>query len=120
MTPLIFLIALAASVPTSDPHKICLNARSAAPAADQKTAYESCIHDEETARDQLRKSWSHFSADARETCSEPGAVMTSYVEVLTCLEMENGGNFSGAAPQSSTNAPPAIEPNPPNAEGKKP
>ena len=82
MTPLILLVALAASTPTTDPHKICQNAREAAPAADQATAYEACVHDETAARDEMKKNWSHFSTEARSTCSQPGAVSMSYVEML--------------------------------------
>ncbi len=110
MTPLIFLVAMAASVgamPATDPHKICQDARAAALSEDQTSAYDSCIHDEQAARDQLKQNWSHFSADARATCSEPEAVSVSYVEVLTCMEMESGKNFSGGTPpQAPAGSPP--------------
>jgi hypothetical protein len=57
---------------------------------------ESCVKDENDAKDQLAKSWSGFSADAKKSCV--GMAITggdqSYVELLTCLEMSGGGHFS--------------------------
>ena len=123
MTPLIFLAALAAAtagMPTTDPQKICRNARDAAAAADQKTAYDACVHDEQAARDQLRKNWAHFPANARATCSEPEAVSQSYVEDLTCLEMQSGADFSGGTPKSSIAPLSPAEPAGPGAAAKKP
>jgi len=118
MIPAIFLIALTATIPTADPHKTCQNAQLGAMGGDEKSAYDSCVRDELAARDQIRKEWGKFSADARDTCSAPGAVSISYVEVLTCLEMESGADFSGAA-QPSITSPPVAEPDQPTT-GKKP
>jgi hypothetical protein len=115
MTPAIFLIALASTISTADPHKICQAAQSEAVGGDQKNAYESCVRDEQAARDQIKAEWAKFSAEARETCSEPGAVSISYVEVLTCLEME-----SGASSQPSITSPSGAEPDAPATAGKKP
>ena len=67
MTPAIFLIALAAAIPTVDPHKTCRAAESEAVGGDQKSAYESCVRDEQAARDQIKVEWGKFSADARDT-----------------------------------------------------
>src|SRR5580658_3977448 len=117
MTPAIFLIALAATIPVVDPHKTCRAAQSEAVGGDQRGAYESCVRDEQTARDQIKVEWGRFSADARDTCSSPGAVPISYVEVLTCLEMESGADFSGAQPSITSS--PFAEPEPSTA-GEKP
>jgi hypothetical protein len=106
MTPVLILIALAASVPNVDPHKICQTAREAALPEDRASAYDSCVHDEQAAREQLQQKWAQFSANARTTCAEPQASMTSYVEMLTCLEMQSGSDF-GSAKQT---APAAIVP----------
>ena len=50
---------------------------------------DSCLNDEKTARDDLGKSWSTFSADDKSHClsmvSTGGS--PSYVELLSCLEM---------------------------------
>lgn len=113
MTPLILLIAVAASTgspPTVDPQRICKDAREGAAVQDQNVAYDACIRDEQAARDQLNKNWSRFSANARATCSEPDSMSPSYVEVLTCLEMQSGADFSGT-PKSSLA--PATQPDTP-------
>jgi hypothetical protein len=60
MTPAIFLIALAAAIPTVDPHKTCRAAESEAVGGDQKSAYESCVRDEQAARDQINVEWGSF------------------------------------------------------------
>jgi hypothetical protein len=93
MTPLLFLMVLAASVPHVDPKHICQPARDAALPEEKASAYDSCIHDEQAAREQLSQKWASFSANARATCAEPDAAMTSYVEMLTCLEMQSGSVF---------------------------
>jgi hypothetical protein len=101
---LLFLAALAASealMPSADPAKICDSARVAAAADDQKTAYSACIRDERAARDQLQKNWNKYTPDARSTCAEPQSVSPSYVEVLTCLEMQSGANFGPGDTTSS-------------------
>jgi hypothetical protein len=107
MTPLLFLLVLAGSVPNVDPKHICLDARNAATPEDKASAYDSCIQDEQAARQQLSQKWATFSANARATCAEPDASMTSYVEMLTCLEMQSGSNFgSGRPPGPDAGAPP--------------
>ena len=49
-----------------------------------------CVDDERTARDQLTAQWSEFNATDRTRCVRPSTInrSASYVEVLTCLEME--------------------------------
>jgi hypothetical protein len=94
MNPLIVLVALATFAPTSDPQKICQGARDAAAASDKASAFESCVRDETTARDQLKQRWSQFPASARADCAEPQTLTMSYVEMLTCLEMQSGSNFT--------------------------
>lgn len=110
MTPVVILMLLAASVPNADPKKICQNARTAALPEDKASAYDSCVHDEQAARDQLQQKWSKFSASARATCAEPQASMMSYVEMLTCLEMQSGSDFTTGkqpAPDVAAPAPPS-------------
>lgn len=50
---------------------------------------QSCLNDENTARDQLVKDWSTYSSDDKSHClsmvSTGGS--PSYVELLSCLEM---------------------------------
>jgi hypothetical protein len=93
------IAALATMMPTADPAAICQPAKSAALPEDRAAAYQSCVHDEQAARDQLRKRWGQYAASARAVCAQPSGVPQSYVELLTCLEMQTGGNFTfGAAP----------------------
>ena len=104
-------VLAAVSMPTTDPRSICESARSAALEGDKASAYQSCLHDEQAARDQLRRRWSQFSGAARSDCAEPESVSISYVEVLTCLEMQNGGRFGARAEQPSV---PAMTPTAPS------
>jgi hypothetical protein len=55
-----------------------------------------CTKDETDAKDQLAKRWSSYSASQKKECvgeSSTGGEK-SYVELLTCLEMATGGQFS--------------------------
>jgi hypothetical protein len=111
MNPLLVLAAAAAFSSNSDPQAICRSARTAALPEDRAGAYQSCVHDETTARDQLKQKWSQFSASARATCAEPPGVKTSYVEMLTCLEMQSGSSFATGKPLApDTGAPAAHQP----------
>jgi hypothetical protein len=49
-----------------------------------------CATDEAQARDQVQKEWSQFSASSKTQCNEETSTDStpSYVEFLTCLEME--------------------------------
>ena len=47
-----------------------------------------CIESENKARDQIIKGWSTFQASDREGCIQTRVYLPSYVEWLTCLEME--------------------------------
>lgn len=48
---------------------------------------ETCLNDEKTAREQLVKEWSQFSARDKMMCTdETKSYDPSYVELLTCLE----------------------------------
>lgn len=94
MTAIIFLLAFAGSLPTVDVGAICRSARAAALPEDQATAYAGCLRDEQDAREQLRQKWSKYSPDAHEACAEDRAYSFSYVELLTCLEMQPGGSLS--------------------------
>ena len=103
MLAFVVAAALAAFPASTDPEKICRSARDAALPEEQANAFQSCVHDEAAARDELKRRWSKFSAEARITCAEPKGLDASYVEMLTCLEMESGANF-GAPGQSGSGA----------------
>jgi hypothetical protein len=56
------------------------------------TTVDACTRDETTARNDLTKRWSQFSASARKSCIGEATIGgdKSYVELLTCLEMSTG------------------------------
>jgi hypothetical protein len=49
---------------------------------------EVCLSSEQTARQQLVKDWDTYSAQDRGRCIRPDVYLPSYVEWLTCLDME--------------------------------
>ncbi len=49
---------------------------------------EICLSSEQSAREQLLKDWATYSVQDRARCVRPGVYLPSYVEWLTCLEME--------------------------------
>jgi hypothetical protein len=55
-----------------------------------KPTEERCTTDEMQARDQLQKEWAQFGPGAKKQCNEESTTdnIASYVELLTCLEME--------------------------------
>ena len=55
-----------------------------------KPMQERCASDENQARDQVQKEWTQFSPSAKAQCYEETNTDStpSYVEFLTCLEME--------------------------------
>jgi hypothetical protein len=81
------LVMVAADVPKLNIEPSCKSAGIEGMALGRTT--QSCINDENTARDQLVKDWSTFSADDKNHClsmvSTGGS--PSYVELLSCLEM---------------------------------
>jgi hypothetical protein len=81
------LILAADGVPTLKVETSCKAAGSAGMSAGRTT--ESCMNDEKSAREDLVKTWSTFSADDKSHClsmvSTGGG--PSYVELLSCLEM---------------------------------
>jgi hypothetical protein len=113
------MIALADSLPTVSVESICRDAQSAALPESKTAAYQSCLHEERTARDQLRQNWARYSAQARATCAEPGGVQVSYVELQTCLDMQSGGSLAKPVPGADggpsldlTATPPLAAPKP--------
>jgi len=46
-----------------------------------------CVDAENKARDQIIKDWAIYTASDRSVCIDPGGYLPSYVEWLTCFEM---------------------------------
>jgi hypothetical protein len=60
------------------------------------TGAASCIKDETEAKNELARRWASFGASQKKDCvgeSSTGGEK-SYVELLSCLEMSAGGQFS--------------------------
>jgi len=54
--------------------------------------FQSCMTSENGAREQIVKNWHTYPAGARQRCVNTTGYMPSYVEWLTCLEMEQQVN----------------------------
>jgi hypothetical protein len=59
-------------------------------ATGEKSAYQSCYDDEIAAKKELSRKWSSYKASFRSTCAQETRIggAPSFVEVLTCLELE--------------------------------
>jgi hypothetical protein len=99
MTPILLLIALATPVPNVDLESICHSARANALPEEQARAYESCVNEEKAAREEVQKRWLKASGDARAECAPLKGIPTSYVAMLTCLDMQPGGDFDAGKPK---------------------
>jgi hypothetical protein len=90
-------VASAASngVPTVDIAITCRTSEKALIAifgAETQQTFESCMTSENDARAQIVKNWRNFPAVGRQRCVNTRGYMPSYVEWLTCLEMEQQVN----------------------------
>jgi hypothetical protein len=104
MQALLLLVALTSSAPNYDVKAICAPSRDAALSEDKAGAYDQCVKEEQSARDQVRQMWNGTPAHARADCNYPGPVPESYVELLTCLQMEGGKGFGIPASTTGTGA----------------
>jgi hypothetical protein len=91
MAPMFLVAALAAFIPTTSLDSVCQGAKVGSLPEDQANAFQVCVQDERAAREELRRKWGLFSESMRETCAEPPGETFSYVELLTCLQMQSGG-----------------------------
>jgi hypothetical protein len=80
--------ALASSPPTLDVKATCRRAQPLSGA--EKSAYQSCMNDELEAQKELAKTWSTFRPGAQATCLQETKIgnAPSYVELLTCLQLD--------------------------------
>jgi hypothetical protein len=92
----VLVAALAVSFPNIDIHKECLAAEVAAVPDKRASVLESCVAEEQKARTVLSQKWSEFSSSARQACAEAnGRHQYSYVELMTCLQVQSGVNLDG-------------------------
>lgn len=80
--------AQAADVPKLDVERMCRDSANADPTIDYSA--KRCIDSEYQARDQLAQKWQSFSAADRQECTGVATMggTASYVELITCLEMD--------------------------------
>jgi hypothetical protein len=104
------LILAADSVPTLKVEPSC-KAAGVAGMMLGRTA-DSCMNDENTAHEQLKKDWSTFSGDDKSHClsmvSTGGS--PSYVELLSCLEMSRDAKKIAAGRGNELQPPRATRP----------
>ncbi len=120
-------VARADHVPNLDVEKSCRDARDFG-VSDAQQTFKNCMLDEKEAKDQLIQKWSQFKPADRRSCI-PDAPAPSYVEMLTCLEMNQetlmpyseGGGASpppyGTVPHDSPLARPPASPGPRGMRG---
>ena len=109
MLVMFMLASLATSIPQANIKEICRSATVDSLPEDRASASRGCIGDETSAKDQLKQEWSCFTSADRSNCAQTPGMQFSYVELLTCLEMQRGGNFGPMAPAG---APPLASPPP--------
>jgi hypothetical protein len=58
-----------------------------------KTHYQGCLRDESDARNEMIKSWATFRLGAQTMCARETKIGggSSYIELLTCLELDQQG-----------------------------
>lgn len=107
--------AQAEPVPNLDVERSCRAAQDYGATGDREQTFKSCMLDEKEAKDQLTKKWSQFKAADRRACA-PARPSPSYVEMLTCLEMNQESlipyseGAGAAAPASGAHDSPSPRP----------
>jgi hypothetical protein len=86
-------IAADATLPKANVESMCQAEQSAAPPGSKASDFQSCVNDERKALTELRRNWARYPIKARATCAAPKGISISYVELQTCLEMQQGGSF---------------------------
>jgi hypothetical protein len=81
------VIAVADRLPVVNFEQTC---RAATGELRMNDRFETCVADEKLARDQLAQQWASFDPGARARCASMSTTgrASSYIELLTCLEMD--------------------------------
>ena len=79
--------ASAGALPSIDIQKMC-RASEGAPFADHTATFDSCMSDEQAAREKLVEDWANVPARDKARCVLPMEYLPGYIEWLTCLQME--------------------------------
>ena len=77
-------------VPTIDIRNTCRQAAAVTAGSSAQSDIDICMSSEEKAREQLAKDWNQYTLGDKVYCVQAGpkVYLPSYVEWLTCLEME--------------------------------
>jgi hypothetical protein len=88
--PIIILASLQQPVPVADTVPKFDVSRVCQSEAGSNEEQKRCAADETQARDTLQTEWTQFTPSAKKQCNEEANIdnTPSYVELLTCLEME--------------------------------
>ncbi len=118
MLPFILAAAISASpIPSLD---ISAGCKPQSRVEGQVMDYKSCMRDEEATKKKLAKEWSSYPAFARRECvSDRPSLVNSYVELLTCIEMQTWKSEPNAlnpttGPAGPTRGPGALGGSPPS------
>ena len=93
MAPFVLLIALAGPAPAISLESICRSARANALPDEQARAFENCVTQETEARAKVIAKWPKTSPETRADCAPLKGLPPSYVAMLTCLDIQPGGDF---------------------------
>jgi hypothetical protein len=111
------MAALGTSIPQDDVNKICERAKVGSLPEDRVGAMRNCVGEETSARDELRRDWgTKYAVADRSNCASTPGMQFSYVELLTCLQMQHGGrnlgngSAIGLAAKTPTLTPPSPSP----------
>jgi hypothetical protein len=100
-------LILAAAVSTSPIPSLDISAgcKPQSPAEDQGVNYKSCVRDEQATKQKLTKEWGTYPVAAKRECvSDRSSLVNSYVELLTCIEMQTWKNDPNALNPSGGSA----------------
>jgi hypothetical protein len=102
------LVAAPSGIPSVDIRKTCQAAASVMTSLMSGTTAEHdldvCVSSEQAAREQIVKDWATYSSAERTQCVQPSVYLPSYVEWLTCLEMEKSVRKPDAASPMTSSA----------------
>jgi hypothetical protein len=97
---------VASAIPSYNIEKSC-QAEGAASGYGDESALKGCVQDEKAAKDKVAKEWPNYPAAAQQICTagQSSELGYSYVELMTCFEMQDwkthlndvGGVPAGAA-----------------------
>ena len=84
------IIAVADPIPTIDVQNTCRAAAGVFTGTTTQNDVDICVSSEQRAREQIIKDWAQYAPTDRARCVQAGAkvYLPSYVEWLTCFEME--------------------------------